>query len=523
MSAGGNYGKSDQRTRNGQTLLIALLVAVPVAGIVLALVNGESNSLWLATIIAITLVLLYRGKRWIRWPAVTLLFLSGVGTAMNGWIELTEDPVHGYFGLSVGLIYLAGSGLLAFSESIGDFVFDQGLGRTVSELWREVLVGFPPSGSRHSRAQPAQAAQSLEQVVALAGRRARVVRTLTGIILIVFGIAAMGTFYVLLTGGVAMTRGLAEIQDLDTRIDQNREESGFSAPLALQYFERFLGVVFRPFFLVFFYVTFITIPYVVTLPYSLLIAITWRNPPRFLLLRPFNRKRYTGVLRSIVRAEVAPFGHTYSLADAHLKTPWYVKFPAFLGQFALFSFRFPTIREPLNLDVLRHVIRRRVSRNLNWCVSFGKIFPISCLDVGWKGCVSGLLGDVDVILLELSELREGLIWELRACRRLGVANRMIAMVHAESLTAFQERCRTDELLQDLRLSPIVWDEQGLREPGSLSTRVAEAIGVGQSGESIARLPSRGRLQSQLRAAVAFLLGSLATVIVIVLWAMILLP
>ena len=86
------------------------------------------------------------------------------------------------------------------------------------------------------------------------------------------------------------------------------------------------------------------LPLVLTLPICVPIIALWTDPPRFLVFRSFNHAQVTGTLRKHLKREVAPFGHVYTLSDADIKVPWYVRVPLFVGQLALFSFRLRLIR-----------------------------------------------------------------------------------------------------------------------------------------------------------------------------------
>ena len=100
------------------------------------------------------------------------------------------------------------------------------------------------------------------------------------------------------------------------------------------------------------------LPVILTLPVSAPIVALWQAPPRFLFLRPFNRGLLSRPLKRVVRGEVAPFGHLYTLSDADIKVPWYVRIPILLGQLALFSFRMRRIRDEKQIPRLARAVDR---------------------------------------------------------------------------------------------------------------------------------------------------------------------
>ena len=102
-----------------------------------------------------------------------------------------------------------------------------------------------------------------------------------------------------------------------------------------------------------FYLALFGLPFVVALPVAGAIVLLWRDPPRILVLRPFNRRPLTRDLARVVRGDVARFGHVYTLADAELRVRWYVRVPFLLGQLALLSFRSRIDHEAASVETAR--------------------------------------------------------------------------------------------------------------------------------------------------------------------------
>jgi hypothetical protein len=55
------------------------------------------------------------------------------------------------------------------------------------------------------------------------------------------------------------------------------------------------------------------LPLIIALPVASPIVALWQAPPRFLFLRPFNRKPLTRGLARLVHHDAARFGHNYTL------------------------------------------------------------------------------------------------------------------------------------------------------------------------------------------------------------------
>lgn len=79
------------------------------------------------------------------------------------------------------------------------------------------------------------------------------------------------------------------------------------------------------------YVALYVLPLVLTLPICVPIVTLWTDPPRFLVFRSFNHAQVTGPLRKVLKREAAPFGHVYTLSDADIKVPWFVRVPLLFG------------------------------------------------------------------------------------------------------------------------------------------------------------------------------------------------
>lgn len=173
------------------------------------------------------------------------------------------------------------------------------------------------------------------------------------------------------------------------------------------------------------------LPSLIAMPVMFKLIRKWERPARILLLRPFNDSWVSRHLRRLVHVELARFGHVYTLADPLIRIPWYVRIPVFLGQLSLFSFRRITVQTPLDIEAMARMLWRTRMRTINWCVSSSKIFPLYCSTQAWQSCVARLILEVDVIILDLTGLRQGVLFELALLRRLGAFSKVIAIVEKQ--------------------------------------------------------------------------------------------
>jgi hypothetical protein len=192
------------------------------------------------------------------------------------------------------------------------------------------------------------------------------------------------------------------------------------------------------------------LPVILVLPIIAPVVILWRRPRIFLLLRPFNRGWPNRALKRISRRDISGQGHIYTLADADIRVPWAARLPLLLGQFSLFSFHQRQIRTGLKVNSLDRVLSITWLRNLNWCLSYSKIFPISSSDDVWQSCVVRLATRADVILVDLSNLRPSVVWELELCASFGKEPRILYFVAAEK--------------HDLALSQLATIIRGTQDP-----------------------------------------------------------
>ena len=211
------------------------------------------------------------------------------------------------------------------------------------------------------------------------------------------------------------------------------------------------------------------------LPIALPLALKWKQPLRFLILRPFNRSQISRTLRQILRRELAPMGHCYTLADADIRVPLWLRLPLVMGQLSFFAFRQRKIAAPKDISKLARAMDRRVLRNFNWCVSRDKVFPIACVDAGWRACVTRLVAECDGVVMDLSGMSENILWELELLKRAQALERTVFLVEGDQYTVV--KTALDRLLGGASAAPqlLGYSARGLFDGYSLAAAVTNAL------------------------------------------------
>jgi hypothetical protein len=105
----------------------------------------------------------------------------------------------------------------------------------------------------------------------------------------------------------------------------------------------------------------------------------------------------------------------FTLADTRIHLSWTVRIPLFLGQLSFIHFRPRTVRDAGRLKLLGRLLGQRVRLNVNWPVSYRKLFAVRSSDEYWRACVDSLLEHSDLVLVDISQPSDALEWELSQC------------------------------------------------------------------------------------------------------------
>ena len=185
-------------------------------------------------------------------------------------------------------------------------------------------------------------------------------------------------------------------------------------------------------------VTYLFIPGFVAGVCALPIALLWRQPKRFLVLRRFDDQAASRTLNRALNRYLAPTGHVYTLADQDIRVHWYIRFPLIFTQLIFLHFRQGRIRSRSGMERFLKSMDVGWARNVNWIVARSKTFAIRCTDAVWREVVEALTTKVDAVLVDVSQRSDHLAWEIGRLISSGRLPRTIFMARQACVTEATE-------------------------------------------------------------------------------------
>ncbi len=261
-----------------------------------------------------------------------------------------------------------------------------------------------------------------------------------------------------------------------------------------------------------FYAALFVLPILYSLPLLLLVALRWHNPARIIVFRRFNLAFENSVVRRVLAQHLAPMGHVFTLADSKIHTPWSVRVPLILGQLGFVHFRPRKIVDAEGLKKLRNRLKQIWFLNINWMVSYQKIFPIKSDDGHWQDCVNLLLEEANLVVVDVSNPKETLHWEISQCVQAHLEEKLIFLLDnakAESGRAWIAECA--RALPSIQSVPIfLYAVTGPQDPAALRSFVLETL-----SRSVVREPAASLRQVVfglgLNVAASLLIATVGTV------------
>ena len=172
-----------------------------------------------------------------------------------------------------------------------------------------------------------------------------------------------------------------------------------------------------------------------------------RKPARVLLLRKFNVRHIGNALAAMIQTELRPYGHVTGLADKHIRHDWLgflsiamlsVSNPLALIWFvvsapARFLYRLldRSSNGPatvLNARDYRNVAKRlrdRIGLNLETPLTSKESYLVRTSDAWWKMTARLLMDSADAIVVDVSQISQGMAWELDAIRSENASARCV--------------------------------------------------------------------------------------------------
>jgi hypothetical protein len=208
------------------------------------------------------------------------------------------------------------------------------------------------------------------------------------------------------------------------------------------------------------YGTFFIVPFLLCLPAIIPFALKQKNNGRIIVLRKFNDNVSREPLRRIVRTDLSNYGHVFTLSDKNFNIKWYIKIPLFVGQMSFFHFRQRTITSKKDIANLEKKLADKLWLNINWLLSFGKIFSIKTSDEFWKETATVLLKENSLILFDASYSTESLEWEFAEILKLGYISKIIAITNSKKLLAESKWKNIFSTQENFEIPVFYYDENG---------------------------------------------------------------
>ncbi|MFT2010978.1 hypothetical protein ACMA1I_20060 [Pontibacter sp. 13R65] len=169
-----------------------------------------------------------------------------------------------------------------------------------------------------------------------------------------------------------------------------------------------------------------------------------KKPKIILLLRPFSEPHISSKLKNLVRDEISFLGFTFTLADKHFTSP--SRRDKLLKTFynlsgVLTSWLSPTsLRAKTKTDIqqLNNVVSSTRKLCWLWLISYSRLLVITASDNFWQATVKLFLDNADLIIVDLSEVGIGSIWELKELKRNSHRLRIIFIASQGNIKNAQE-------------------------------------------------------------------------------------
>ena len=219
------------------------------------------------------------------------------------------------------------------------------------------------------------------------------------------------------------------------------------------------------------------LPILIFAPVAGVFAIAWRRPVRIAVLRPFQRKSTSRKLQRLVGSELSGYGHVYTLEDRYLRLAWLRRAP-WLGllPFVTFQHRYES---EAHTPRLAAAMRSRFKRTINWFYARRKIFTITTTDRVWTSCLTALLEQTDVVVIDLTGFHDSVLWELDHVVETGQAHRTICIVEKPEIGRAGWLLNARHPRANLRL--VAYTDGGTK--GALSRLVAEIVSAPHGRDS----------------------------------------
>lgn len=214
---------------------------------------------------------------------------------------------------------------------------------------------------------------------------------------------------------------------------------------------------------------------------SLFFGIFFGAPLRILLLRPFMFSQNRKQLRYFGKNYLRYLGHTYTIADSEIKSRRsffevfsYFSITPMLILFARYVKPNFNVRYYEDIPKLKVFLSRRIARNIAWALSWDKLFKISCTAESWKFTVQNLINSAQVVIIDLSNIGEGLKWETEELSFYNSLGKLLIITHKDRLARAQDFVKLS-VLSGYNNEIFAYDDKGiLINPENFTLALASA-------------------------------------------------
>jgi hypothetical protein len=201
---------------------------------------------------------------------------------------------------------------------------------------------------------------------------------------------------------------------------------------------------------------------------------------RILLLRPFGQKKMTDVLKRFVLNSIGKTGYVYTLSDRNYRPNPFLSLLGFVSDFVVLllsplfrnSIRVASVRSTRSFRRLERFLTKQLRPSLFAFQNGGQAFNVRCSDDWWKICVLMLMHSCEVIVIDLSMVKEGTAWELKALRDMGILSKCLFVVGEDQLTIARNRLEQEYFGDPFK--PVIYT---YRSSGELADDLQFQIGL----------------------------------------------
>lgn len=170
-----------------------------------------------------------------------------------------------------------------------------------------------------------------------------------------------------------------------------------------------------------------------------------RGSTRILLLRPFGERQMTTPLKSFVVKYLGHFGYVYTLSDTNYKPNTLLTvlallpvygieiFILILGPLLCPSMRIATVTKESRFLSFSQFLQRRYTQSFLSFVMGGQAFNIRSTDSWWKLCILTLMHSNETIVIDISKVKEGTVWEINALKERDLLSKCIFVISEKQL------------------------------------------------------------------------------------------